>query len=237
MTIDGYKICGKCGLSKSLSEFYKRLDGKASICKACTKLVNKAYREVHKDELNVYSRNYYAANKEEMIQYQTDYRADPDNKKLISEYKKGYFEQNKSVIYERNNKRRKIRRDEDPNYRLRSLVSRSVLRMLVANNSSKRGGSIKDRLPFTIEQLKEHLENQFEPWMTWNNQGRYDPKSWIDNDQSTWTWQLDHIIPQSDLPYISMGEENFQKCWSLDNLRPLSAKINSLDGTNRTRHK
>lgn len=28
-----------------------------------------------------------------------------------------------------------------------------------------------------------------------------------------------------------MNEENFQKCWSLNNLRPLSAKKNIIDGS------
>jgi len=34
-----------------------------------------------------------------------------------------------------------------------------------------------------------------------------------------------------------MSEPNFQKCWALNNLRPLSAKQNILDGTQRIRHK
>jgi hypothetical protein len=33
-----------------------------------------------------------------------------------------------------------------------------------------------------------------------------------------------------------MDDEEFKKCWSLDNLRPLSAKQNILDGTSRKRH-
>ena len=84
--------------------------------------------------------------------------------------------------------------------------------------------------------LKQHLENQFESWMTWNNWGRYSLDTWKDDDQATWTWQIDHIIPQSDLPYSSMEDENFQKCWQLNNLRPLSAKQNILDGVNKIRH-
>jgi hypothetical protein len=47
---------------------------------------------------------------------------------------------------------------------------------------------------------------------------------------------IDHIVPQSDLPYSSMNDENFQKCWALENLRPLSAKQNYLDGMTRIRH-
>jgi hypothetical protein len=73
--------------------------------------------------------------------------------------------------------------------------------------------------------------------MNWNNQGVYRPSLWDDSDSSTWVWQLDHILPQSDLPYTSMEDDNFKKCWALSNLRPLSAKQNLLDGATKIRHK
>ena len=73
--------------------------------------------------------------------------------------------------------------------------------------------------------------------MNWSNHGIYDPKIWNDLDTSTWRWQIDHIIPHSEFPYSSMQDENFKKCWSLNNLRPYSAKQNILDGTNKVRHK
>lgn len=41
----------------------------------------------------------------------------------------------------------------------------------------------------------------------------------------------------NSLPYTSMEDENFQKCWALSNLRPLSAKQNNSDGVRRIRHK
>lgn len=73
--------------------------------------------------------------------------------------------------------------------------------------------------------------------MSWNNYGAYRRSVWDDNDPSTWTWQIDHIIPQSDLPYQSMEDEKFKICWSLTNLRPYSSKQNLLDGVQRNRHK
>ena len=91
--------------------------------------------------------------------------------------------------------------------------------------------SVLNYLPYSINELKEHLEKNFESWMNWSNWGKYNPATWDDNDRSTWTWQLDHIIPQAHLPYSNMNEENFQKCWSLNNLRPLSAKKNIIDGS------
>jgi hypothetical protein len=108
--------------------------------------------------------------------------------------------------------------------------------MLNLTNGSKNKQSILDFLSYSIDELKKHLENQFETWMTWNNRSLYNKNTWDDNDQSTWTWQLDHIVPQSILPYTSMEDDNFKKCWALNNLRPLSAKQNFLEGVQRTRH-
>ena len=64
--------------------------------------------------------------------------------------------------------------------------------------------------------------------MNWNNYGNYRLNSWNDFDQSTWKWNIDHIIPQSMFNYDSMQHPDFYKCWALENLRPLSAKKNLL---------
>jgi len=42
--------------------------------------------------------------------------------------------------------------------------------------------------------------------MSWNNYRKYNPKKWKDDDICTWAWNIDHIIPQSDIPYTSMEE-------------------------------
>ena len=136
----------------------------------------------------------------------------------------------KSVMYHA--KRRAI----DPVYRLRMNVSKAVFKMLKSNSSSKNGQSILKFLPYSPEELKLHLESLFESWMTWENRGKYSVKNWDDNDSSTWTWQLDHIIPHSTFHYETMDCEEFRKAWALTNLRPFSAKQNIMDGVNRTRH-
>lgn len=82
-------------------------------------------------------------------------------------------------------------------------------------------------LPYTKDQLKIHLESQFESWMSWENQGKYIKKNWDENDQSTWTWQIDHIIPQAAFLFNSFYDDYFKKCWSLENLRPISSKENA----------
>ena len=131
----------------------------------------------------------------------------------------------------------------NPFYKLMKLCRKSVNKMLKSQGLSKNGQSSKYYFPFIQEELIIHIEKQFslpenldkngKVWMTWNNQGKYNPKTWDDNDSSTWKWNLDHLIPQSKLPYTSMDDENFRLCWALSNLRPYSAKQNILDGNRR----
>lgn len=154
--------------------------------------------------------------------------------KNIDSFEKGF---NRGKIYhrkkckecdrERNNlkaqRRKKLKLASDPTYKLYHLISNKIRAAL---NGNKAGKSFKKYLTYTLDELKQHIESQFEPWMTWDNWGVYDCKSWNDNDISTWTWQIDHIIPHSKFKYVSMNDENFKKCWKLNNLRPLSSKHN-----------
>jgi len=142
-----------------------------------------------------------------------------EQKENFIKYKKSWRKQNKDKINQQYNEKLKT----DPIFKLRKNISRSILDMLFSQQSSKRGYSILQYLPYTLIQLQQHLQNQFDDKMTWQNHGSY--------------WHLDHIIPQSDLPYSSMLDENFQKTWALNNLRPLEAKQNMSDGATKIRHK
>jgi hypothetical protein len=172
-------------------------------------------KSVCRDCINNNRKKYYSKNSEKIIN-------------LVSKYKKN----NRKKI----NDRDKERRINDVTFKLQELV-RSVIKQSIKRNGGIKGGkSVLKYLAYTSEELKFHLESQFEFWMTWNNHGLYDPSIWDDNNFTTWIWQIDHIIPQADLPYTNMEDENFKKCWSLENLRPLSAKQNIIDGSSRVRH-
>jgi|ERR1700722_529132 len=142
-------------------------------------------------------------------------------------------EKNREERNKKANAIRKEKRKNDPAFKLRDIVSRSVLNALKKAGSSKKGQSCMKYLPFSETDIVIHIQKQFEPWMNWSNHGIYDYRTWDDNNSSTWTWQLDHIIPQSKLPSVSMEDENFKKCWALDNLRPYSAKLNVSEGDRR----
>jgi len=70
--------------------------------------------------------------------------------------------------------------------------------------------------------------------MNWDNIGTYNSNKWNDYDSSTWTWQIDHIIPQCKYPYKDFNDDNFLIIWSLSNLRPLNSKFNLIKGKKQT---
>ena len=144
------------------------------------------------------------------------YRANRDKRVDAS---RKYRDNNKDKINSTYNKYSQNRKATDTIFRLRRNISSFVANYLKKSGGSK-GGSFFGSIGYSKEILKQHIENQFEPWMTWENWGRYDYKTWKDNDPATWKWQIDHIKPQSDYPYDSMDHPNFKKVWALENLRP-----------------
>lgn len=148
------------------------------------------------------------------------------------QYKKEWNAKNRIL----NNEKDTIRRNSDPAYKIKKLVSGTIRKALKKSGNIK-NNSILISLQYSMEELRKHLENQFKHWMTWDNHGPYNSKVWNDNDSSTWTWQIDHIIPHSTFNYTSMNSVEFIQCWGLNNLRPYGAKQNILDGAYRIRHK
>lgn len=214
------------------------------------KILNRVneYRNKNKDMILIRKKKYYQLNKVKLrIKQNAKYSTN-----LIFRFKKLESEKlryllNKEFIIKRNKKWRQnnkykinaklsFRRKNNIYVKLHHLISTSIRYYLFRNNISKNKKSILKYMPYSINELKQYIESLFEPWMSWNNHGLYIASKWDDNDSSTWTWQIDHIIPQSDLSYTSMNSDNFKKCWALNNLRPLSAKQNILDGASRKRH-
>lgn len=127
-------------------------------------------------------------------------------------------------------KNRYEKQKDTPFYKIRSSISSIIWFALSKNNSSKNGESCIKYLFFTTNQIIYHIEAQFEYWMTWKNKGSLNLLTWNNNNPSTWTWQLDHIIPQSRLQYKSMSDLNFKITWHLFNLRPLCSYKNITEG-------
>ena len=170
---------------------------------------NKQYKLDHKKEIAEYNTEYMKQYRLDHPEYMKQYRL--DHKEEIKQWELDH----KDEINEKKKQRRKQRRLVDIIWKLRNNVSTAISNALNRSNGSKQGDSVMQYLPYTIEKLKAHLENLFEPWMTWENYGE---------------WHIDHIEPQSKLPYDSMKHPNFLKCWALENLQPLEAIKNMKKG-------
>jgi len=106
-----------------------------------------------------------------------------------------------------NREKKKQRYATDLMYRLNITISTAIRASLHTNNLSKNNRHWESLVGYTLQELKLHLEQQFDSYMNWENHGSY--------------WHLDHIIPLASLTFNSVEDENFKLLWSLGNLQPL----------------
>ena len=119
-----------------------------------------------------------------------------------------------------NRKNKYLRNKQDPQKRLRKSVS-NLIRDCINKHQAFKNGSFPKYVTWTIEELKQHLENQFVDGMSWDNYGKGIGK-----------WSIDHVIPDSHFTYSTMYDEGFIKSWSLDNLQPMWDIDNCAKGNN-----
>jgi hypothetical protein len=131
------------------------------------KKYQKEYRVAHKEDRKIYDQLRYDQNKDFFKEKNAEYHL--ENKDTRHEYKKNYYNNNRDVIRVERREYMKRRRQNDEIFNLRGHVSKNVARALKANGSSKSGHSIIEFLPYSIDFLKEHLEKQFESWMSWGH--------------------------------------------------------------------
>jgi hypothetical protein len=211
------KTCTICGIEKGIEEFPKNKNVKSGYdarCKECRNEYNKKYREdpENKKRLNEYSKNYREENKEKVRTKQKEYlkteKGKEIRKKALDKYNKSEKRKRDWTRFNNSQKRRdyankwiKEKARKDLSFRIKRSISASLKKYLRENKKDK----TLSYLSYTIEELVEHLKNQFDEKMSWDNYGSY--------------WEIDHIIPQSIYDFTK--EENIKKCWDLRNLRPL----------------
>jgi len=101
----------------------------------------------------------------------------------------------------------------DPKFRLNRNIRRNICESL---HGGKMGRAWESLVGYNLEDLKEHLENQFDEKMSWDNYGSY--------------WWIDHVKPMSLFIYKNAEDAEFIKCWSLGNLQPLEKTANQKKG-------
>ena len=212
------KTCSTCKIEKELSEFVKdktKKDNLKSQCKICTKL----YRKNNENYFKEYNKVYRENNKEYFKQWKENNEYNKEKYKgkytLTDEQKQKYKENyNKQRANERRQIYEKEKRKNDNLFKLKVLVRNFI------NSSVKKNGFTKKRKSFeflgcSFQELKLHLESQFQPWMSWDNHGLY-------NGEFNHGWDIDHIIPLCS----TKSEEGIFKLNHYTNLQPLCSKIN-----------
>jgi hypothetical protein len=132
------------------------------------------------------------------------------NKEYRKEYLKEYREKNIDKIRGIKRNYEKTRKHNDPLYKLIANFRTAIYQVLKENNVQKNGHYF-NILQYTPNDLINHLENQFTENMTWDNYGE---------------WHVDHIKPITYFKISEIGDDEFMKCWSLNNLQPMWGQEN-----------
>ncbi len=190
-------------LSKNYSN-YEYLDG-TDISKFADK---NEYKRIYRKKNTEKSKEYYEKNKDREKEYRTL------NSERIKKYHKEYNKKNKESIREKRRVAQYNRRKTDKLFHFRERV-----RGLIAESLRRKGYTKKSRtfeiLGCSYDEFMQHLESKFEPWMNWENYGKY-------NGEFNYGWNMDHIIPNSS----GNTEEEVLKLNHYTNLQPLCSKIN-----------
>tara|TARA_R100001086_G_scaffold195632_1_gene112406 strand:- start:57 stop:788 length:732 start_codon:yes stop_codon:yes gene_type:complete len=182
---------------------------------------NKEYHLKNKEKRREYRKEYNLKNKEYKKEYNREYNREYSLK--IKEHKKEYYLKNKEQIkeYNLNNKERfnewrrsyaRKRYKTDINYKLRMLCSN---RVLVALKGKIKSARTMELIGCTPNELRRHIESLFEPWMTWENQGRGG-------------WDIDHI--KACFHFNLANSEQQRACFNWSNLQPMEHIANLQKG-------
>jgi hypothetical protein len=132
------------------------------------------------------------------------------NKEHRKQYLKEYREKNIDKIRQNKRDYERNRKARDPLYKLISNFRTAIYQVLKESNVEKNGHYF-DILGYTPEELINHLEKQFTEGMTWENYGEF---------------HVDHKLPISSFNIKEIGDEEFMRCWCLDNLQPMWGEEN-----------
>ena len=226
------KICKVCNIEQEIDNFNKdstQKTGYMNKCKSCCKRYRqetreqrkeyekkyqeenkeklKDYREINKEKIKNRLKKYYEENREAIIEKSKKYAL--DNKEQVYEKNKKYRIKNKEKVSKYFREYAKTRAKIDKKFHINRIMSRAISASLKIKNLTKCNASWQTIVGYSISDLISHLESKFTPEMNWDNYGKY--------------WHIDHIKPKSLFIYSSIEDEEFKKCWSLDNLQPLEA--------------
>tara|TARA_R110000744_G_scaffold13244_1_gene38719 strand:- start:285 stop:938 length:654 start_codon:yes stop_codon:yes gene_type:complete len=177
-------------------------------CKECSITHSKKWSKNNRESINKRIRGDRKSNPKK-------YR-DMDKKRVRSDR-----DRERQSVWRKDNRDRlnKYYRDryrENECVKMKFFMHKCIRRLIT---SKKEGKHVKteDRLGYTANALKSHIERQFKKGMSWENYGE---------------WHVDHIVPVSK--FIKESNYNANQINALSNLRPLWAKENLKKGSSQS---
>lgn len=207
---DTLKLCNNCNQKKLLQEFPIEKSGKFGRKGSCKDCVNTKYSAKYNNDHKWREKRAEKQRKSQRHKYNTnnEYREEKLAKLKIS--------RNTDEYREKRNQYERKRYSEDIKYKIRHNMRVMIYSRLRSRLYDKNYKATFDIVPYTLEELMDHLQSKFLPGMSWDNYGK---------------WHIDHIIPDANFNYTSVDDPEFQKCWALDNLQPLWGPANLSKGT------
>jgi len=153
-------------------------------------------------------KKYYESNKEKISEYYSEWKK--NKKEYLKEYQKKWREENREKLRETKRNYERTRKANDPLYKLIANFRTAIYQVLKENNINKNGHYF-EILGYTPYDLIEHIESKFTEGMSWENYGEF---------------HIDHIIPISSFNIQEIGDNEFMRCWSLENLQPMWGEEN-----------
>lgn len=181
------------------------------------------YREKNSEKVKESKKEYYNKNKDKILAKYKEWREDNlescklrdreyhrKHRARRNNYNKKYRKEN----LEKHAKLWKERYHNDQEFHIWQ-VCRQLVRRAYQSIGTTKERTTREFLGYSAQDLKEHIEKQFEEDMSWDNYGE---------------WHIDHIIPISNAATLEEGLqlsqlENLQPLWAEDNIRK-SNKLN-----------
>ena len=174
--------------------------------------LHKKYRENNVEKIRIAQKKWRENNINKVKDLRKKWRE--NNKEKSNQDIKKWRENNKEKIKEYKRQYEKNKKDTNQLYKLKYIIKNAIGRSM-----SKRGFTKKSKtfeiLGCDYETFKNHIENQFEDWMSWDNHGKY-------NGEFNFGWDIDHIIPLAS----AKTEEDVIRLNHYTNLQPLCSKVN-----------
>lgn len=203
-------------------------------CRACAKIAEqvgaKSYRERNAAKLAEKSRRWRRENPEKAEALDRRKAAARTKEQRAAEYvrtteaikqrARDWYARNRETVLARRTtpegreraRQRELQKRAQPGYRLHQNMSRAIRAGL---RGQKGWRSWQALVGYTLDDLQQHIERQFDKRMRWENYG---------------AWVIDHIRPRSQFEFNDPTDPAFAECWALSNLRPLWAAENAAKG-------